>query len=91
MQGWHDENGADYEPVGHWRRAYCYRRGAETRAQAVEREILQTRKSLGLLDASTLGKLVVKGPDAGKFLGYDVHQYDEQSGRRQMPLWVDVL
>ena len=68
MQGWHDENGADYEPVGHWRRAYCYRRGSETRAQAVEREILQTRKSLGLLDASTLGKLVVKGPDAGKFL-----------------------
>ena len=68
MQGWHDDNGADYEPVGHWRRAYCYRRGSETRAQAVEREILQTRKSLGLLDASTLGKLVVKGPDAGKFL-----------------------
>jgi len=68
MQGWHDENRADYEAVGHWRRAYCYRRGSETRAQAVEREILQTRKSLGLLDASTLGKLVVKGPDAGKFL-----------------------
>ena len=27
-----------------------------------------TRERLGLLDASTLGKLIVKGPDAGKFL-----------------------
>ena len=27
-----------------------------------------TREALGLLDASTLGKLLVKGPDAGKFL-----------------------
>jgi sarcosine oxidase subunit alpha len=34
----------------------------------VEREILQTRKSVGMLDASTLGKIIVKGPDAGQFL-----------------------
>jgi sarcosine oxidase subunit alpha len=32
------------------------------------REVTNTRTNLGLLDASTLGKLVVKGPDAGKFL-----------------------
>jgi sarcosine oxidase subunit alpha len=32
------------------------------------REINQTRASLGLLDASTLGKIIVKGPDAGRFL-----------------------
>jgi sarcosine oxidase subunit alpha len=36
--------------------------------QAVHREVLATRESLGLLDASTLGKIVVKGPDAGRFL-----------------------
>jgi sarcosine oxidase subunit alpha len=29
---------------------------------------LNTRENLGLLDASTLGKLLVKGPDAGKFV-----------------------
>jgi sarcosine oxidase subunit alpha len=35
---------------------------------AVNREVKNTRENLGLLDASTLGKLIVKGPDAGKFL-----------------------
>jgi len=68
MHEWHVANGADFEPVGHWRRPYCFPRAGETKAQAVEREILQTRKSLGLLDASTLGKIIVKGPDAGKFM-----------------------
>lgn len=68
MQDWHDAQNPFYEPVGHWRRAYCYNRQGETHGQAVEREINQTRNSLGLLDASTLGKLIVKGPDAGKFL-----------------------
>jgi sarcosine oxidase subunit alpha len=30
--------------------------------------VINTREKLGLLDASTLGKIIVKGPDAGKFL-----------------------
>jgi sarcosine oxidase subunit alpha len=68
LHAWHEANGADWEPVGPWRRPYTYLRAGETRAQAVEREILQTRNSLGLLDASTLGKLIVKGPDAGRFM-----------------------
>ncbi len=68
MHGWHEEQGAYMEPVGLWRRPFCYPRGSETHAQAVEREINQTRSSLGILDASTLGKLLVKGPDADKFL-----------------------
>ncbi|WP_343503917.1 sarcosine oxidase subunit alpha family protein [Alloyangia pacifica] len=68
MDAWHDANGAQREPVGHWRRPYCYRRPGETTEMAVNREILATRQSLGLLDASTLGKIVVKGPDAGRFL-----------------------
>ncbi len=68
MQDWHEQNGADFEPVGQWRRPYTYRRGQETREEAVRREIRQVRASLGLLDASTLGKIVVKGPDAGRFL-----------------------
>ena len=68
MHAWHDANGAYWEPVGHWRRPYCYQRGRETVEQAVSREVRNTREALGLLDASTLGKLLVKGPDAGKFL-----------------------
>ncbi len=68
IQAWHEENGADFEPVGQWRRPYCYRRLGESRAQAVAREVRNTRERVGLLDASTLGKLLVKGPDAGRFL-----------------------
>ena len=68
MHDWHEENGAHWEPVGHWRRPYCYPKPGEGHGDAVAREINQTRSSLGLLDASTLGKLIVKGPDAGKFL-----------------------
>ncbi|MGV6803100.1 MAG: aminomethyltransferase family protein, partial [Ruegeria sp.] len=45
-----------------------YVRGGETVHDAVNREVKNTRENLGLLDASTLGKLIVKGPDAGKFL-----------------------
>ena len=68
MHDWHDDNGAYWEPVGHWRRPYCYQRTGESVEEAVNREILNTRDNVGLLDASTLGKLVVKGPDAGRFL-----------------------
>ena len=68
IHAWHEENGAFFEPVGAWRRPYCYTRGAEDHAASVTREINQTRGALGLLDASTLGKIIVKGPDAGKFL-----------------------
>ena len=68
MHDWHDANGAHWEPAGHWRRPYAFVRAGETVDQAVAREVMATRTSLGLLDASTLGKIVVKGPDAGRFL-----------------------
>ncbi|SMX30749.1 sarcosine oxidase subunit alpha family protein [Octadecabacter ascidiaceicola] len=65
---WNDANGAYWEPVGQWRRVYTYQRDGESIEDAVNREVKNTRENLGLLDASTLGKLVVSGPDAGKFL-----------------------
>ncbi|MBM7066586.1 sarcosine oxidase subunit alpha family protein [Actibacterium sp. 188UL27-1] len=68
MHDWHAANGAHWEPVGHWRRPYCYLHGSETPEQAVAREVRNTRANLGLLDASTLGKIVVKGPDACRFV-----------------------
>ena len=68
IHDWHVEQGAYMEPVGQWRRPYCYPRADETHQDAVSREIRQTRNSVGLLDASTLGKLLVQGPDAAKFL-----------------------
>ncbi len=68
MHGWHEAQNAYMEPVGLWRRPYCYPRGGENYAAAVKREVLNTRNGVGLLDASTLGKIIVKGPDAGRFL-----------------------
>ncbi|MDP5084138.1 MAG: sarcosine oxidase subunit alpha family protein [Yoonia sp.] len=68
VSDWSNANGADNEPVGQWRRPYAYLRAGESVHDAVNREVTNTRENLGLLDASTLGKLIVKGPDAGKFL-----------------------
>ncbi|MEO0819867.1 MAG: glycine cleavage T C-terminal barrel domain-containing protein, partial [Pseudomonadota bacterium] len=68
MHGWHAENGADFEPVGDWQRPYAFLRAGESREAAVRREVLNARKAVGLLDASTLGKIVVSGADAGRFL-----------------------
>jgi sarcosine oxidase subunit alpha len=68
MDAWHHANGAHWEPVGDWRRPYCYRRPGESVQDAVTREVLSTRQGVGMLDASTLGKILVKGPDAGRFL-----------------------
>ena len=68
MYDWHEEHGADWEPVGQWRRPYAYVRDGESVHDAVMRETKNTRENLGVLDASTLGKIIVKGPDAGRFL-----------------------
>jgi len=68
IHNWIEANGGFFEPVADWRRPYCYQKNNETVKDAVEREILNTRTNVGLLDASTLGKIIVKGPDAGKFL-----------------------
>jgi len=68
IDGWLDDNGAHWEPVADWRRPYAICRNGESVEDAVRREILNTRSNVGLLDASTLGKIIVKGPDAGKFL-----------------------
>jgi sarcosine oxidase, subunit alpha len=68
MHAAHEAAGAYFEPVGLWRRPYCFLRAGEDHAAAVSREVLNTRNNLGLLDASTLGKIIVKGPDAGRFL-----------------------
>jgi len=65
---WHKQRGATWEPVGQWRRAYCYPGNGETKQDAINREILAVRNQVGLLDASTLGKIEIKGPDAAKLL-----------------------
>ena len=60
IHGRHRELGATVKWAGDWRRAYDY---GDPQAEAVA-----VQKAAGLIDVSTLGKLLVRGPDAGAFL-----------------------
>ncbi len=68
MHGWHLGNGAAFEDVGQWKRPWYYRRAAETMCDAVNRECRAVRSGVGVLDASTLGKIDIQGRDAAEFL-----------------------
>lgn len=68
IDAWADEHGAVFEPVGQWRRAWYFPRKGESMDDAVRRECKATRASLGIFDASTLGKIEVMGPDAVEFM-----------------------
>ncbi|NUS16768.1 MAG: FAD-dependent oxidoreductase, partial [Streptomyces sp.] len=68
LHGWHVEHGALFENVGQWKRPWYYPQDGEDMETAVLRECAATRESVGFMDASTLGKIDVQGPDAGVFL-----------------------
>ncbi len=65
---WAEENGAEFEPVALWRRSWYFPKAGEDMHKAVARECKATRESLGIFDASTLGKIEVSGPDATEFM-----------------------
>ena len=65
---WHVGRGAAFENVGQWKRPWFFPRDAEPMERAVERECLAVRNAVGAMDASTLGKIEVVGPDAPAFL-----------------------
>src|SRR5206468_11268707 len=60
LHGRHRELGANVMWAGDWRRAYTY-------GDPVG-EVLAVHEKAGLIDVSTLGKLIVRGPEAGEFL-----------------------
>ena len=68
MQSWHEAKGAAFEDVGQWKRPWYFPQGDETLDAAVRRECLAVRQGVGILDASTLGKIDIQGPDAREFL-----------------------
>jgi len=68
IHDWAAENGAAFEDVGLWKRAWYFPQARETMHDAVARECRTTRVSVGLFDATTLGKIEVVGPDAAIFL-----------------------
>ncbi len=60
--------GAKMENYGSWLRAAYFPRIGEDEHAAIHREVLAVREGVGLFDASPLGKIEVKGPDAAEFL-----------------------
>ncbi len=68
IHDWHVANGAKFEDVGQWKRPWFFAKPGEDMHAAVNRECLAVRNGVGVLDASTLGKIDVQGPDAAEFL-----------------------
>ena len=67
---WHVQHGALFEDVGNWKRPWYFPKPGEDLHAAVARECLAVRTSVGIMDASTLGKIDVQGPDAAKLLNW---------------------
>ncbi|MEP3920402.1 sarcosine oxidase subunit alpha family protein [Ascidiaceihabitans sp.] len=66
---WAKEQGAVFVEVGNWLRAQWFPRPGETHwRESVDREVRQTRASVGVCDCTTLGKIDVQGTDAATFL-----------------------
>ncbi|WP_193188516.1 sarcosine oxidase subunit alpha [Nisaea sediminum] len=65
---WARAHGAKFEHVGQWMRAWYFPKPGETFRQSIDREVKAVRDSVGILDASTLGKIDIQGPDAAEFL-----------------------
>lgn len=65
---WHAAHTAAFENVGQWKRPWYYPRLGEDMHAAVLRECAAARSGVAMMDASTLGKIEVIGPDVGEFL-----------------------
>jgi sarcosine oxidase subunit alpha len=66
--GWANARNAPFENVALWKRAHYFPRAGEGQHEAVVRECRAVRDSVGMFDASTLGKIEVVGPDAAEFM-----------------------
>ena len=68
LHEWHEAHGALFENVGQWKRPWFYPRDGEDMVTAVLRECRAAREGVAMMDASTLGKIEVSGPDAAVLL-----------------------
>lgn len=64
----HEKAAAPMEVVGQWHRPWYFPQSGEDLHAAVRRECLAVRNAVGMMDASTLGKIDARGPDVVRFL-----------------------
>lgn len=68
MHAWHVQQGARMVNGGMWRRPHSYPRAGESEFDAANREALNVRSHVGVVDVSTLGKIELQGRDVAEFL-----------------------
>ncbi len=62
---------AVFVETGNWLRAQWFPEKGETFwRQSVDREVIQTRNSVGICDVTTLGKIDIQGKDCSEFLNF---------------------
>lgn len=64
----HAALGAKFMAAGQWQRPEYYAAPGQSREDAIRAEALAVRQAAGLIDVGTLGKIELRGPDAGLFL-----------------------
>lgn len=68
LRAWNEANGAQLVEAGLWYRASYYPKAGEDWLAAAKREAAAVRRSVGICDVTTLGKIDIQGPDAATFL-----------------------
>ncbi|MEM9329901.1 MAG: sarcosine oxidase subunit alpha family protein [Pseudomonadota bacterium] len=68
MHGCHEKMGAVFVEAGQWVRPQYYPKPGEEIMAAIWRESDQVRKTAGMCDVSTLGKIEIFGSDSAEFL-----------------------
>ena len=64
----HEKVNSPMEDVGQWKRPWYFPLEKENMHDSVLRECRAARNDVAVMDASTLGKIDIQGPDAGIFL-----------------------
>ena len=68
MHQWNIDHGAKMIEVGLYQRPWYYPKKNETLSDSYIREATVVRKTVGICDVTSLGKISVQGPDATEFL-----------------------
>jgi sarcosine oxidase subunit alpha len=68
LHDWHQTNGAVFTDIGAWKRAAYYPSSGQSKEDAIQVEARAVRKSAGIIDSSSFGKIEIHGPDAAEFL-----------------------
>jgi sarcosine oxidase subunit alpha len=68
LHDWHASHGGVLDPMGLWMRPRYYRANGDDAFTAAVAEARRVRRTGGILDGSTLGKIEIAGSDAAAFL-----------------------